>query len=782
MARISQQQKNLISSIEGIGDLLVHKAQYKKKETKIKYYLDRLENIIFSIFDLEESDPERYKRLIFSDDFLNTYGGDIENAGFLIQSKPDQFIPIINTAIEQVLRIHDVAVDSKNTEVSRLATYRIISILNRLSKKNNKDALLARLLDALYETLQTSIKYKDISMYAAASHWYTRILFTFGDEEQFKIEYLYLFNRMLARSIHYVISINEFELFKRFISHIFDHGLLNIYSYRSVYDIETILIRAKHLDYISTQYGENIHKQFSKLDENYKNCIDLDEINNWVEEVGGLIDSIKDKLVPAEKIEVDKAYTDLVNNLIEKYKYHKLQEIIIDICAYCIFKERYEYIVYMWDYVQPHDADATYLGSDFFPNHLEDLILLYYKNKLFHVSGSWEDHHGKEYYYDKIFVYSLARMLKDSRLEYKKHALNENKVSKPAFTCSCPKINPAGLFAISNKFNELHAVLDKMFENRNEWSSLGFDMENLSDFYYPKLMECIKDIKHSADNQLERIYQRKPHDDGRVKEFIENFIDRYTRSAIFRKFFDDNDVFIDNAMSEEELEPKLFLSSVVDDKAAFFEEWYSSYYNWGEGYGTNYGISENKEIFSRLCDAACKTELAAIDQNIENIGIENAIIIAPYHLASSLIWSGLVDETRLQKFDVKNNKEYELGDYILNDKNIPIMGFDCGRNIKKLILLSKENLPIMRQFRPFWDINDASITTVNNITFELRFFSEDSQILKEFINKPPGWLKNEGEIQDMQKFLYKRVLIRITESFNIEPQDKLKMFCFEMNE
>ena len=68
---------------------------------------------------------------------------------------------------------------------------------------------------------------------------------------------------------------------------------------------------------------------------------------------------------------------DIRDFVTAQFKYSNLTEVAFAIGAYCLFKQKPEYIRYLWEYKQPPDSDAGWIGSDITPNTIISVLQLY---------------------------------------------------------------------------------------------------------------------------------------------------------------------------------------------------------------------------------------------------------------------------------------------------------------------------------------------------------------------------------------------------------------------
>ena len=151
--KLSDKQNVLIKTLEGIGDILVFETKRQKNKLVLEG-LQKITDIIKKLFDIKENDPEKFKQLVFSQEFLEFYKKDEKNAKFLLGFDPEKYLISFSTAINQVTRVYDAAINSQNEEISKLAVYHIKLILARLTKRRIMTYLLNKFLESFLKFLK----------------------------------------------------------------------------------------------------------------------------------------------------------------------------------------------------------------------------------------------------------------------------------------------------------------------------------------------------------------------------------------------------------------------------------------------------------------------------------------------------------------------------------------------------------------------------------------------------------------------------------------------------
>jgi len=237
--RFESDQTRLIKSIEGAGDILVFETSKKRKNRSVIQGMKRIEGIVDKLFVLKEKDPDRFEQLLLDKEFRDLHEKNREEAALRLAFEPEEQLILFSTFLNQILRVHESALDVGNDEISRNATYRLAGILASLSQHQGISLFIEQILRALMQIARLAISKQDISMFPAAIHWYVDIVFNkiIPEPSRFNLEYLELYNKYLLSSVKYIIQTDSKKLFESFISsqvdgiHIDDNYKSSIWNY-----------------------------------------------------------------------------------------------------------------------------------------------------------------------------------------------------------------------------------------------------------------------------------------------------------------------------------------------------------------------------------------------------------------------------------------------------------------------------------------------------------------------------------------------------------------------
>jgi hypothetical protein len=346
---MKDKQSQLIRSLEGIGDILIHETKRKERNKSVIKGLKRIENIIIKLFDIKQNDPERFEKLLLADEFFELYEKDEDEAKLRLALEPEKHLIAFSSAINQILRIHEASLKERNNEISRIATYSLSRVLAHLTKLPDNVFFVEQILRALLGVSRRAIEEQDISMFPATIHWYVDIVFDkiYPRENGFDLSYLKLLDRYFFSAVQFVILKDQEKLFKSLASSLVDGLHIHVYDKGAIWDYVHLLLVSDLKKYNKLDDEYSIENRLRKLSEEQENLKNLEELNSWkikFRKLKGIIDS---DLTREQKNDAKNIEKRVIKYLTSKYKLNNLLEIVFNICAYCLFKEKISFMVHL---------------------------------------------------------------------------------------------------------------------------------------------------------------------------------------------------------------------------------------------------------------------------------------------------------------------------------------------------------------------------------------------------------------------------------------------------
>jgi hypothetical protein len=141
-------------------------------------------------------------------------------------------------------------------------------------------------------------------------------------------------------------------------------------------------------------------------------------------------------------------------------------------------------------------------------------------------------------------------------------------------------------------------------------------------------------------------------------------------------------------------------------------------------------------------------------------------------------WKFFEEDRKLSKYIPKWQNDGVAGVYKLNKTEIPIYELYDDTIEPSVIILNVKQLGKMIQYSPL-NIDDEASLKRDIFHINVQEFAPDSDLMNEFIGKPPQWLEEAGSDKEKQKeYLQERVLVHIFERFEFELSKDFTGFFF----
>ena len=760
-------QERFIQSLEGIGDILVFETKRRNRNKIVIQSLKRIENIIKDFFTIQKDDPDKFERLLLAQEFFELYKKGEKEAKFRLAFDPDKYLISFSTAINQILRIHEAAIETKNDEISRFAIYNLNWILAEVAQTPKNDLFVEQLLKYLAGATRLAIENQDRSMYAASIHWYIDIVFNkLGQKDGgFDLSYLVLFDKYFFSSVKYIVSENQTSLFNALVSSLVDGVHIPDYYSGEVWNYGHLILHKDLQKYnqLDTKYG--IEKRIKELADSENDLYTKEKLESWLKKFDELKVIIEPNLDGEQREEAQEIEEKIRNFAISQFKYQNLLEIIFAIGAYCLFKQRYGYIKYLWEYKQPPDSDASWIGHDITPRTLDEVIQFYFRKGLFERKFDfWEGHHGSEKYYKQYILLLLARILQGISTDTEgRYSQIEN--------FKLPDLHIYRLSDIEHSIDDFVKGAVDLKQNVDMLAEIGFDTTKLDEIFDAKLVPFLKKIKEEAIKQISAKHKFGNISQKRVEEFkkevLKSFYDGANLRDIFIKYFK---AYEDKTKVKILGKKERFGNTIVNDKASFFDEWHVHYGGWGENYGRNLASDENSRLLDEIaidCQEISREDFEATLSNFKNP--KDIVILA----TNMTLWKFFENSKNFKPKWYRDVKQLEIkgfcGWYDFSGQLIPVFETYHHKIEEQVLILNKNKIGKLIQLSPLNEGEDENL--VKDIFYiNVQAFSENNDLMEQFI--PPERLKKIANEQEQREHLQERVLIHIFERFEyIKPKD-----------
>jgi uncharacterized membrane protein len=765
-------QAEFVRALEGIGDILTFETKNKKGSKDVIQGLKRIEDIVKRFLDIQKHNPKKFERLLLSQDFFKIYQENQQDAELVLALAPDKYLISFSTAINQLLRIHEAAIATKNDEISKFATYYLTSLLAHTSQTPNNNLLVEQLLKNISDIRRFAIINQDISMYTTTTGWYIHIVFNTLNKEGFDLCYLELFDRYFFESVKYIILENKAQIFQYLITLLVNGIHRPFHNEGSIDDYAYLLWESNFQKYNQLYQDYKIDVKVKDL-EYFGSYIDTrKKLDLWLGKFDEIKRILEPQFNPEQKINAKRMEVEIRDIATFQFKYNNLIIVVFAIGAYCLFKKQPEYIKELWEYKQPPDSDAMWIGNDIIPNTIDNLINLYFGEGFFRNSFIyWEEHHGKETYYKKYFLLLLARMLQKGEQD---QIINSYNLPNHLNTYCLNDIN----YSVGN----LVEIVGELKKETDVLRTLGFDITKVDEIFDNKLIAFLQSLKPKVERQIKSIARNQKISSNKVDEFKANLTDGFNEMIVIRNIFKNHNIYDDK--TNEELKNTLdsFGFAEVRDKDAFFEEWYIDYTKIGTTYGRNIARSEDLQLIKEIASYCTEIKVDNLEEVFKKFNNLSNLLIISKNISMHDFFSNSKNfklrwETNVPAIETRGF----VGWYKINEENIPAFErYFQNDNEKIVMFIDTSKLGKFIQYSPLNEGNKEEFVK-DIFHMNIQAFSENIELMNNVLNNPPDWLVDVGDKDKQREHLEEKVLIEVSEKFELSKSQEFEGYLVKLS-
>jgi len=401
-----------------------------------------------------------------------------------------------------------------------------------------------------------------------------------------------------------------------------------------------------------------------------------------------------------------------------------------------------------------------------FPSKIEDFTNIFLKTHNFDVEDFWgwswwEMHADGE-------VHSIQILEKLERFyAIKSLSLLSGKTEEEIKKIKLPYSRDLAYLAEGTR--DLIRILDDIKASPDNWKFvLNDDAINKVDAFKELLTEA-KEAQEQKETELKR---EQAISQKRVQEFKKEVLKTFYEGANMRNIFANYFKAYEDKTKEKTDKKERFGINIVDDKASFFDEWHIHYVGWGENYGRDLASGENSYLLDDIAKDCKEIKKEEFETTLAKIGNPDNIVIFATNIA---FWRFFEDSKKFKPKWHRGIEQLEVkgfgGWYDFNGKSIPVFETYHRKIDKQILILNKSKVGQLVQLSP---LNEGEKEeSVEGIFYmDIQAFSENKELMEEFIKKPPEWLKKIGDEQKQREHLRERVRIQIFERFEYnKPKD-----------
>lgn len=326
---------------------------------------------------------------------------------------------------------------------------------------------------------------------------------------------------------------------------------------------------------------------------------------------------------------------------------------------------------------------------------------------------------------------------------------------------------------------DLVKTLDDIKTNPENWQFiLKDDAINKVD----ALKTLLTKAKEAQEQEEVELKKEQAISQKRVQEFKKEVLKTFYEGANMRDIFEKHFNAYENKTKEKTDKKDRFGINIVDDKASFFDEWHVHYVGWGENYGRDLASGENSYLLDDIakdCTEISKEDFEATLAKIENT---DDIVIFATNIA---FWRFFEDSKNFKPKWHRDIKQLDIkgfgGRYELNGQSIPVFETYHRKIDKQILILNKSKVGRLIQLLPL-NKGEKEESVEDIFYIDIQAFSENEELMKEFIKKPPEWLQKIGDEQKQREHLRERVRIQIFERFEYNKPEDFEGYKLLLNE
>lgn len=618
-----------------------------KKYTRVRTNLKEFAKSLESLFTIK--DKNKYTKLM-----LNIRSEKINNDESWENEDYSKTFNLILDFFEKIYKRYiDVEDDNYELEIQMFsANLRELILKSEKTSFINTNTLLEQYLETHSRISNYSISKED-SIYSEGlvSHWYTSDIFNwYIKEENFPLDFLSIYDKYLMRKMVHLIDKNKFKLFKEtiewFHSGIGFHNLNDFYFY--------VIIGFDN---------ENLYDKGRSLEDSYQKVNSIESLKEWIKEFHLFKEEVlKTKGVENELLEIEKkAY--------QSFFFKNLKLRIREICAYLIYKEKYDWIDFMWSFMQPKESKSIHIGHSILLT-ADELVGEFNKTREpFKYNSFFRD--GRKdfrYFVQKYDLLFLWRELdKDKKINMQTNNKTESDYER-----------------IKYYIKELKEF-DEMDKYQEFFKLESFDSINL----------ILDGIISQCDNNINKIVEEAELNNNKLNEFKKDFMKRYNNVfgllLIYKDF-----VFKYKKVKEKSENNKFGLNTLLPKdmfvRSNIFGDMVASDLAKGiiEGINTNiYKLIKNNSIVSKELD---------FFYALKNFNLNEDSFILCVNT-----WTEIRNDVYFEdKYKDINGELNEINSYIgiykYQETSIPVFMYNDSSNAKEYIIINKNKLPIINRY------------------------------------------------------------------------------------
>jgi len=390
---------------------------------------------------------------------------------------------------------------------------------------------------------------------------------------------------------------------------------------------------------------------------------------------------------------------------------------------------------------------------------------------------SWDDWEMREKGEGEVHSIQILEKL-EKFYAVKSLSLLEGKTSEQINAIELPHTRDLAYLAEGTR--DLIKTLDDIATHPENWRFV------LSEDAISKV-DSFKSLLSSArDQQEEEELEVKRNQDisqKKVEEFKKEMVEQFYETAYLRDLFINYFKTYDDQLATRIAgKENRFGINTVDDKASFFDEWHIHYIGRSESYARAIASGEDSHLLEDISANCTEVPKKDFEKTLEEFeDLTDVVILAP----NMAFWRFFEDaknfKPKWHRDAAQLNVKAFGGWYEFRGNSIPVFETYHGKKEREVMVLNKSKVGKLIQRSPLSE--DDSLENMNDIFYmDVQALSENQELMEEFINQPPEWLKEVGDAEKQREHLRERVRIQIFERFEFEKHEEFRGYKFQIEE
>ncbi len=600
-----------------------------------------------------------------------------------------------------------------------------------------------------------SIEKNHSSKYSFTYHWYSNYIFNWLDNKSyFNPEYLQVFDKTQFYYIQYVINQNQKDIFEEYISWLHggigfpDNNYSDLYEYFG-YDFE---------DY----------EALNSLDNSFNNIKTIQNLDSFLIDFNKQKERFISKFEAKEDIDKKENQANkIIVNSHSKFFFQNLLSMVMGILTFCLYKQRYDYIKFIWEYKSPKDSDIMWMGHEIYPKTINELISIFLNeahsfNKKFSFT---EHHHSSSYYENRLVLYLIGYILYNDK--------NYNKNTKYLLSAETEQSVNRLKFYIE----KLIKIVDDVYaiEYLQIFNDLGFEKIEKRDIHILKdtITNLFNNILIECADSIKKKEETTPLSDIKIDAF-KNELYKNIETSKYKIRNLTKIGFGNYELNNSNQSIKSLGLNTLLPRSIFFDKWTGGFVGFESGISKSIIDGENFSILTSIIDN-CKViksdEFNSILDNFENT---NDIFILSVNKHKFFRNNKFFKNSRRNDIEPMIDDDGEkmssfMGYLEFNNIDIPIFRYHDNSRDEKIIILNKTKFFTFIHMKPDYE---------NNIMNELLYVSIQ-ELTEDQINKiVERDIKKDTEKSTIISDLKTKVNLQVYERFEIKLDENFEGFMF----